>query len=214
MIPVLFVAVAVMWFGEPVVLGGAQAAAAAPVLMPALAVADAPKFELPKVAPETAPKAKRGKSKGKAKAKAARVKPVKFEPLAWTPLEPIKVPRFEPLVVPKIEPLWLPEIPRIEPRMFVPLAVSDRTPAPASTRGRDSTGRAPCTIGDGYQTVRFSDGSVYSGTFKGCEPQPGPAEYRQGTVEIRGVAEPLSNAMVRLRSETAEVTIRLEIVTR
>lgn len=47
----------------------------------------------------------------------------------------------------------------------------------AQAEQRSSSGRAPCTISDGYQTVHFSDGASYSGEFKDCAPQSGPGVY-------------------------------------
>jgi hypothetical protein len=75
-----------------------------------------------------------------------------------------------------------------------------------------SEGRASCNIGDGYQTVRFTDGAVYSGSFKGCKPLAGPAQYQQGTTVLNGNAEPVDDRTVRLRSGNSVATITLQIV--
>jgi hypothetical protein len=74
-----------------------------------------------------------------------------------------------------------------------------------------SAGSAPCSIGDGYQTVRFSDGAVYSGSFKSCRPLAGPAQYQQGSTVLNGYAEPVDDRTVRLRSGNSEATITLQI---
>ncbi len=75
----------------------------------------------------------------------------------------------------------------------------------------ESRGRAPCNIGDGYQTVHFSDGATYSGSFQSCRPLAGAAHYEQGTTVLDGYAEPIDDHTVRLKTESAEATITLEI---
>lgn len=91
-------------------------------------------------------------------------------------------------------------------------------PAPMRSTGPGSTasdtrshGRAPCTIGDGYRTVRFSDGATYSGSFESCKPLPGPARYQLGATVLDGQAEPIDDHTVRLKTRNAEATITLEI---
>jgi len=79
---------------------------------------------------------------------------------------------------------------------------------------QDSNGAASCSIGDGYQTVHFSDGATYSGNFKGCRPLPGPAQYQQGSTVLNGFAEPIDDHTVRLRMGNAEATITLQILPR
>jgi hypothetical protein len=74
-----------------------------------------------------------------------------------------------------------------------------------------SSGSAPCSIGDGYQTVRFSDGAVYSGSFRNCRPLAGPAQYQQGSTVLTGYAEPVDDRTVKLRSGNSIATITLQI---
>jgi hypothetical protein len=71
----------------------------------------------------------------------------------------------------------------------------------------ESRGEAPCTIGDGYQTVRFDNGASYSGNFKDCKPLSGPAVYIQGTEKITGYATPIKDNTVVLKFDGGEVTI-------
>jgi len=81
---------------------------------------------------------------------------------------------------------------------------------PNATLERDQ-GHAPCTIGNGYQTVPFSNGAVYSGSFMNCRPLPGPAQFQQGATALNGLAEPIDDHTVRLMTENAEVIITLQI---
>lgn len=80
-----------------------------------------------------------------------------------------------------------------------------------STYSTESSGHAPCSIRDGYQTVHFSNGATYSGSFRNCRPLPGPAQYQQGLTMLNGYAEPIDDHTVKLRTDNAEVTITLQI---
>jgi hypothetical protein len=81
----------------------------------------------------------------------------------------------------------------------------------ASSIATQSRGMAPCSIGDGYQTVHFSDGAVYSGSFQNCRPVAGPAQYQRGSTALSGYAQPIDDHTVNLRTDAAEVTITLDI---
>jgi hypothetical protein len=87
-------------------------------------------------------------------------------------------------------------------------------PAGTNSQSRSTTtseGRRPCNFGDGYQSVRLSDGAVYSGSFKNCRPLPGPAQYQQGSTTLNGNAEPIDDRTVKLTTANAVVTIALEM---
>jgi hypothetical protein len=79
------------------------------------------------------------------------------------------------------------------------------------TFNTESYGHAPCSIGDGYQTVHFSNGATYSGSFSSCKPLAGPAQYQQGLTSLSGYAEPIDDHTIKLRTDAAEVTITLQI---
>lgn len=66
-----------------------------------------------------------------------------------------------------------------------------------------------CTVGDGYQTVNFPNGSVYKGYFKSCVPQSGSAYFRHEGTILNGYAEVLNSDTVRLTSGEHRVTLRL-----
>ena len=66
-------------------------------------------------------------------------------------------------------------------------------------------------MSDGYQTVQFSNGATYSGSFQSCRPLPGAARYEQGSTVLSGYAEPIDDHTVRLKTGTQELTITLEI---
>lgn len=74
-----------------------------------------------------------------------------------------------------------------------------------------SKGSAPCTIGDGYQTVNFNNNSSYSGYFKSCRPLAGQAKFVQGSDVITGYATPINDKTVELSSGNQTVTITLQI---
>ena len=75
-------------------------------------------------------------------------------------------------------------------------------------------GEAPCTIGDGYQTVRFDNGATYSGSFKNCRPLAGPAEIVTAEGKFSGNATPVgaNSDTVVLKFSGGEVTVT--VVTR
>ena len=94
-----------------------------------------------------------------------------------------------------------------------PVPISTQTKS-ASSYVQESKGATPCSIGDGYQTVHFSDGATYSGSFKNCRPLPGPAQYQQGSTVLNGIAEIIDDHTVKLKMGNAEATITLQTLPR
>ena len=76
---------------------------------------------------------------------------------------------------------------------------------------QNKPGKPACKIGGGYQTVTLSNGAAYTGPFKSCRPLPGSAHYQLGSTVLIGYAEPIDDHTARLKTETQEVTITLEI---
>ena len=101
--------------------------------------------------------------------------------------------------------------PTLQPQPTYQAVPTPAQPAYVAPSTTTSAGSAPCKIADGYQTVRFSDGAVYSGTFQNCRPLAGPAQYQQGSSVLTGYAEPVDDRTVRLRSGNNVATITLQI---
>ena len=80
-----------------------------------------------------------------------------------------------------------------------------------STGVRRSSGRAPCLVADGYRTVHFDNGAMYSGSFKDCRPLSGRATYGLGSVHLAGYATAVDDHTVVLndRDRTATITLVL-----
>jgi len=102
-------------------------------------------------------------------------------------------------------------VPMPSPTVVLPPPAAGTLGLAAESVASSSSGVAACGVADGYQTVRFSDGSAYSGSFQNCLPLPGQAQFQQGSTVLGGYAEPLDNHTVRLRTDTGEVTITLQI---
>jgi hypothetical protein len=71
---------------------------------------------------------------------------------------------------------------------------------------------APCTVGDGYQTVNFDKNTSYSGYFLDCHPQSGNAVVIKDGQKITGYAEAIGNDQVNLKYSEGSVSIK--VVTR
>jgi hypothetical protein len=102
-------------------------------------------------------------------------------------------------------------VPTPSPTFVLPPPAAGPSGLTAGSVALSSSGVAACSVADGYQTVLFSDGSVYSGSFQNCRPLPGQAQFQQGSTILSGYVEPLDDHTVRLRTETEEVTITLQM---
>jgi hypothetical protein len=57
--------------------------------------------------------------------------------------------------------------------------------------------------------VTFSDGATYSGYFKNCRPLEGYAEYREGSIFLKGHATPINDTEVELVANGYKLRISL-----
>jgi hypothetical protein len=79
--------------------------------------------------------------------------------------------------------------------------------------GKDSSvvtrGTAPCTLSDGVNTVRFSNGAVYTGRFVNCRPVSGPGKYVYQGQTFEGHFEAMDNGSVRYATSEYEIVIQV-----